>query len=202
MLAATGSIFGLFLLCSLYLQNVLGMGPLSTGLAFIPLAAAAGIGAHAAGHIVGRHGVRGPLTGAFAVTTGGMALLAHVGETGSYVRDVLPGMLVAGSGLGVAVVSVSIAILTGAREDETGMISGLNATGHEIGGTIGIAIFSTIAAGTGALAGPQAAAGISHAFLAAAILAGVASLLALAVLPRARHFVPKLRLNPLAMPAH
>jgi hypothetical protein len=106
------------------------------------------------------------------------------------------------SGLGVAVVSVSIAILTGAREEETGMISGLNATGHEIGGTIGIAIFSTIAVGTGVLAGPQAASGISHAFVAAALLASVASLIALAVLPRARHFVPKLRLNPLAMPVH
>ena len=202
MLAAAGSIFGLFLLSSLYLQNVLGMGPLATGLAFIHLALAAGIGAHAAGHIVGRHGVRGPLTGAFVVTAGGMALLAHVGETGSYVRDVLPGMLVAGFGLGVAVVSVSIAILTGAREEETGMISGLNSTGHEIGGTIGIAIFSTIAAGTGVLAGPQAASGISHAFIAAAVLASVASLVSLAVLPRARHFVSKLRLNPVAMPVH
>jgi len=202
MLAAAGSIFGLFLLSSLYLQNVLGMGPLATGLAFIPLAVAAGIGAHAAGHIVSRHGVRGPLTGAFVVTAGGMTLLAHVGETGSYVRDVLPGMLVAGAGLGVAVVSVSIAILTGARDDETGMISGLNSTGHEIGGTIGIAIFSTIAAGTGVLAGPQAASGISTAFIAAAVLASVASLVALAILPRARQFVPKLRLNPLAMPAH
>src|SRR6266487_1074971 len=202
MLAAAGSIFGLFLLSSLYLQNVLGMGPLATGLAFIPLAVAAGIGAHAAGHIVSRHGVRGPLTSAFVVTAGGMTLLAHVGETGSYVRDVLPGMLIAGAGLGVAVVSVSIAILTGAREEETGMISGLNSTGHEIGGTIGIAIFSTIAAGTGILAGPQAASGISHAFIAAAVLASVASLVALAILPRARHFVPKLRLNPLATPVH
>src|SRR5215211_6965930 len=202
MLAAAGSIFGLFLLSSLYLQNVLGMGPLATGLAFIPLALAAGIGAHAAGHIVNRHGVRGPLTGAFVITAAGMTLLAHVGETGSYLRDVLPGMLVAGLGLGRAVVSVSIAILTGARHEETGMISGLNATGHEIGGTIGIAIFSTIAAGTGILAGPHAAAGISHAFIAAALLASVAGLVALAVLPTARHFVPKLRLNPLAMPAH
>jgi EmrB/QacA subfamily drug resistance transporter len=202
MLAAAGSIFGLFLLSSLYLQNVLGMGPLATGLAFIPLALAAGIGAHAAGHIVSHHGVRGPLTGAFVVTAGGMTLLAHVGATGSYVRDVLPGMLVAGLGLGVAVVSVSIAILTGAREEETGMISGLNSTGHEIGGTIGIAIFSTIAAGTGALAGPQAASGISTAFIAAALLAGAAGLVALAVLPGARHFVPKLRLNPQAMPVH
>lgn len=202
MLAAAGSIFGLFLLSSLYLQNVLGMGPLSTGLAFIPLAVSAGIGAHAAGHIVSRHGVRGPLTGAFVVAAGGMTLLAHVGETGSYLRNVLPGMLVAGFGLGVAVVSVSIAILTGAREQEAGMISGLNATGHEIGGTIGIAIFSTIAAGTGVLAGPQAASGISHAFIAAAVLASVASLVSFAVLPRARHFVAKLRLNPVAMPIH
>src|SRR5205823_10294673 len=100
MLATAGSIFGLFLLCSLYLQNVLGMGPLATGLAFIPLAMAAGIGAHGAGHIVSRHGVRGPLTGAFLLTAGGMTLLAHVGENGSYLRDMLPGMLVVGLGLG------------------------------------------------------------------------------------------------------
>ena len=147
MLAAAGSIFGLFLLSSLYLQNVLGWGPLSTGLAFIPLALAAGAGAHASGHIVGKHGVRAPLAGAFLVAASGMTLLAHVGENGSYVRDVLPGMLVAGLGLGVAVVSVSIAVLAGARDEETGMISGFSSTGHEIGGTIGIAIFSTIAAG-------------------------------------------------------
>jgi EmrB/QacA subfamily drug resistance transporter len=202
MLAATASIFGLFLLSSLYLQNVLGMGPLATGLAFIPLALAAGIGAHAAGHIVSKHGVRVPLAAAFLVAAVGMTLLAHVGENGSYVRDVLPGMLVGGLGLGVAVVSVSIAILTGAREEESGMISGLNSTGHEIGGTLGIAIFSTIAAGSGAIAGPQAASGIAHAFIAAGLLASVASLVALSVLPRARHFVPKLRLNPSPMPSH
>jgi EmrB/QacA subfamily drug resistance transporter len=202
MLAAAGSIFGLFLLSSMYLQNVLGMGPLSTGLAFIPLALAAGVGAHAAGHITSKHGVRGPLAAAFLIAAAGMTLLAHVGENGSYVADVLPGMLVAGFGLGIAVVSVSIAVLTGARDEETGMISGLNSTGHEIGGTMGVAIFSTIAAGSGAIAGTQAAAGIAHAFVAAGVLASVASLVALAVLPRARHFVPKMQLNPTAMPIH
>lgn len=202
MLAAAGSIFGLFLLSSLYLQNVLGWGPLATGLAFIPLALAAGVGAHAAGHIAGKHGVRGPLASAFLVAAVGMALLAHVGENGSYVRDILPGMLVAGVGLGVAVVSVSIAILTGAREEESGMISGLNSTGHEIGGTLGIAILATIAAGGGAVAGPQAASGIAHAFVAAGLVASLAGVVALAVLPRARHFVPKLQLDPGAMPIH
>lgn len=202
MLAAAGSIFGLFLLCSLYLQNVLGMGALATGLAFIPLALSAGVGAHAAGHVVARHGVRGPLVGAFAVAAGGMALLSRVGEHGTYVRDVLPGMLVAGVGLGVAVVTVSMAILTGARAEEAGMLSGLNSTGHEIGGTLGIAIFSTIAAGSGAILGPHAAAGISDAFLVGALLATLASVVAYAVLPQSRHFLPKLHLSPHAMPIH
>jgi len=202
MLAAAGSIFGLFLLSSMYLQNVLGMGPLSTGLAFIPLALAAGAGAHAAGHITSKHGIRGPLAAAFLIAAAGMTLLAHVGQDGSYLADVLPGMLVAGFGLGIAVVSVSIAVLTGAREEESGMISGLNSTGHEIGGTIGVAIFSTIAAGSGAITGTQAAPAIAHAFGAAGVLASVASLVAFVVLPQARHFVPKLRLSPSAMPIH
>jgi len=203
MLAAAGSIFGLFYLCSVYLQNVLGTSPLITGLAFIPLALAAGVGAHGAGHVVGRHGVRIPLASAFAIATVGMALLAHVGPDGSYLRDVLPGMLVAGFGLGIAVVSVSVAILTGARESESGMISGLNSTGHEIGGTIGIAVFSTIAAGaSGALGATHAASAVSHAFVAAGILTSLASLVAFVVLPHARDFVPKLRLSPVAMPAH
>jgi hypothetical protein len=63
MLLAGGLIFGLFLLCSLYLQNVLDTGPLATGLAFIPLALTAGAGAHAGGQLVNRIGVRGPLAG-------------------------------------------------------------------------------------------------------------------------------------------
>jgi EmrB/QacA subfamily drug resistance transporter len=203
MLATAGTIFGLFLLCSLYLQNVLGWGPLATGLAFVPLALSAGIGSHAAGHLIARHGVRGPLAGAFAVAAVGMFLLSHVGEHGSYLTDVLPGMLIAGVALGVATVSVSMAILTGTRQEESGMISGLNSTGHEIGGTLGIAIFSTIAAGaSGAILGPQAASGIGHAFLIAALVASLASVVALAILPRAQHFLAKLRLNPQAMPVH
>jgi MFS family permease len=132
-----------------------------------------------------------------------MALLSRVGSDGGYLRDVLPGMLVAGLGLGVALVSVSVAILTGVREEETGMLSGLNTTGHELGGTIGIAVFGTIAvAATGAIAGPGAAEGIGNAFLVAAIVAVGAGLVAVAALPRASRFLPKLRLSPQAMPMH
>jgi predicted MFS family arabinose efflux permease len=202
MLATAGSIFGLFLLCSLYLQNVLGMGPLVTGLAFVPLALAAGVGAHGSGHLVARHGVRGPLAGSFAVCAVGMVLLSRVGESGAYAGDVLPGMLIAGAALGVATVCVSIAILSGTAGDESGMISGLNSTGHEIGGTLGIAVFSTIAAGSGAIVGPQAASGVGDAFLVAAAIATLAALVALAILPRAQHFLARLHLDPQTMPVH
>ena len=203
MLAAAGSIFGLFLLCSLYLQNVLGWGPFTTGLAFIPLAVSAGIGAHLAGHAVAKHGVRGPLAAAFALAAIGMFLLSRVGQSGSYVADLLPGMLIAGLGLGIAVVAVAMSVLAGARSDEAGMISGLSSTGHEIGGTLGIAIFSTIAAGgSGAILGAHAASGIGHAFLIAALVATLASGVAVTVLPRAEQFLIKLRLNPQAMPIH
>jgi EmrB/QacA subfamily drug resistance transporter len=201
-LVAAGSIFGLFLLCSLYLQSVLGWGPLNTGLAFVPLAVAAGVGAHISGHAISKHGVRGPLAAAFAIAAIGMFLLSRVGPHGSYLAGLLPGMLIAGLGLGIAVVTVSMAVLAGARKDEAGMISGLASTGHEIGGTLGIAIFSTIAAGSGAILGPQVATGIGHAFSIAALVATLASGAALLLLPRAHHFLAKLALNPQAMPVH
>ena len=203
MLLNAGLMFGLFLLCSLYLQLVLGHGPLATGLAFIPLALAAGAGAHLGGQLIHRHGVRRPAAAAHTLAARGLYLLSRIGEHGNYLHDVLPGMLIAGLGLGLASVCVSVAVLTGAREQESGMLSGINATGHEIGGTLGIAVFTSIAAAvSGGIAGPAAAAGIADAFLVAAHLALAAGAAALVVLPAARTFLPKLRLSPQAMPVH
>jgi hypothetical protein len=106
-------------------------------------------------------------------------------------------MLVAGLGLGVVLVAVSVALLTGAPEDEAGMLSGLNTTGHEIGGSLGIAALVTIATGAvGGTSGPEAAAGLGEAFLAAGVTAGVAGVLALVILPSARAFLPRFRLAP------
>ena len=197
MLAASAVMFGVFLLTSLYLQNVLGSGPLEAGLSFLPLAAAIAAGAHAGSHVIGHAGVRVPLAGGFAVAGGGALLLSGVDVGGSYLADVLPGMLVTGLGLGVVLVGVAVAVLTGAREEESGMLSGLNTTGHEVGGSLGIAALATIAtAGVSQGAAATLASGIGDAFLAAALVAGVASLVALAVLPSAASFLPKLRLAP------
>ena len=83
------------------------------------------------------------------------------------------------------------------------MLSGLNSTGHEIGGTLGIAVFTSIAAAvSGGLTGSGGASGIDDAFLIAAHVAAVGSIAALIALPAARVFLPKLRLNPQAMPIH
>jgi hypothetical protein len=123
MLAASAVLFGTFLLSSFYMQNVLGTGALETGLAFLPMALTTGLGAHVGSQVISRFGVRGPLAGAFAVAAVGMLLLSGVDANGSYVADLLPGMLIAGLGLGVAVVGVAVSVLTGARPEETGMLS-------------------------------------------------------------------------------
>jgi EmrB/QacA subfamily drug resistance transporter len=197
MLAASAVMFGSFLLSSLYLQNVLGTGALETGLAFLPFAAAIGVGVHAVGHVITRAGVRLPLAAGFAITATGMLLLSRVGASGSYLADLLPGMLIAGVGLGMILVSVSVAVLTGAADEESGMLSGLNTTGHEVGGSLGVAILVTIATGTvGEAAGPALANGIGDAFLVAGAIAAVASVAALVILPSARSFLPKLALTP------
>jgi len=200
MLAVSAVMFGIFLLTSIYMQEVLGAGALETGLAFLPVALATAAGAHAGGHVVRHLGVRVPMAVALAVAAGGLLLLAGVGEDGGYAADVLPGMVVAGAGLGVAVVCVGVAVLSGAREREAGMLSGLNTTGHELGGSLGVAVLVTIAT-TGVANPGELAGGLGDAYLAAAVLAATASVLALAVLPPARSFLPRLRLAP-SMPMH
>src|SRR3954466_1048802 len=200
MLAASAVLFGSFLLTSMYLQEVLGAGALETGLAFLPMAVIVGLGAHLGGHLVGHAGLRIAMAVAFALVAAGMLLLAGVDGDGSYVGDVLPGMLVAGLGLGIALVSVALSVLSGAADDEAGMLSGLNTTGHEIGGSLGVAVLVTIATGavgTGHSASVAAlASGLGDAFLVSGVIAAVAGVVALFVLPPAASFLPKLRVAP------
>jgi EmrB/QacA subfamily drug resistance transporter len=201
MLTASAVLFGSFLLTSMYLQEVLGTGALETGLAFLPMAVIIGLGAHLGSHLVGAAGLRIAMAAAFALTAGGMLLLAGVDSPGSYLSDVLPGMLVAGLGLGIALVSVALSVLTGAGDDEAGMLSGLNTTGHEIGGSLGVAVLVTIATGAigttgGSASAADLASGLSDAFLVSGVIAAISGVVALVVLPSAASFLPKMRLAP------
>jgi MFS family permease len=204
LLVNAGLMFGLFLLCSLYLQVSLGHGPLPTGMAFLPLALAAAGGAHVGGVAINRYGVRRAVGPAFALAAAGLWLLSRLPADGAYLRDVLPGMLIAGFGLGVSGVAVSIAVMAGARSEEAGSVSGASATCHEVGGTFGIAVLTSIAvaAGGGIVGGPAAAEGIAQAFKVAGGVALVAAVAALVVLPAARTFLPRLRVAPHVAGAH
>ena len=203
MLIASAVLFGMFLLSSIYLQEVYGTSPLETGLAFLPVAVTTGIGAHLGSHLVPRAGLRVPMTAGFTMTTLGMLLLAGADRDSVYAISLLPGMLLAGLGLGVVLVGVAFSVLTGARDEESGMLSGLNTTGHEVGGAFGVAALVSIATAT-TTSGSRVIApdGITDAFLAAGVLAGVGALIALTLLPSARTFLPKLRLTPTPMLMH
>ena len=186
MLTASSVLFGMFLLTSMYLQNVLGFDPLETGLAFLPIAVAAGLGAHLGSHLIGHAGLRRTIAAAFILVSIGTLLLSRVGASGSYLPDVLPGIVVAGLGLGIALVSVALSVLTGAAADETGMLSGLNSTGHEVGGSLGIAVMVTVATSSG----------IGDAFLVASIIATVGGIVGPLLLPRSETFLPMLKASP------
>ena len=159
MLAASAVLFGSFLLTSIYLQDVLGTGALETGLAFLPMAVIIGLGAHLGSHLVGHAGLRIAMAAAFALTAGGHAAALRRREpTAATPRDVLPGH--ARRGLGPrhrAGRRWRCRCSPAPPTRRPGMLSGLNTTGHEIGGSLGVAVLVTIA--TGALGTATSTAG-------------------------------------------
>ena len=190
LLLASG-MFGMFFFASLYIQQILGYSPLKAGLAFLPVTAVIMIGAGLAQQLIRRFGVRN--VGAFGIALGSVGLLAltQLPVHGSYAGDVLPGLLPLGLGLGLAFVPITLLGTSGVREEDNGLASGLFNTAQQVGGSLGLAILSTLAAsqaanvlhGTG-LAAVQAArvSGYHVAFLAAAImLASGAALLVMAL---------------------
>lgn len=195
MLAGAAVLFGSFLLTSLYLQNVLGANALETGLAFLPFALVTAAGVHVATNAINTRGVKAPLAVGFALTAVGMLLLTGVAPDGGYLTDVVPGMLVAGLGLGIVLVAVAVSVLAGATEAESGMLAGLNTTGHEIGGSLGLAVLTSVAGGAITPGHASAASGIGDAFLAAGVIAGAAGVVGLVILPGAKAFLPKLTLS-------
>ncbi|MHB8691316.1 MAG: MFS transporter [Solirubrobacteraceae bacterium] len=201
MLAASSVLFGTFVLSSMYLQDVLRFGALKTGLAFLPIALAAGLGAHAGSHLVAHVGPRRAMALAFGLVSVGTALLSGVGAGGSYLSDVLPGIVIAGLGLGIVLVGVALSVLTGAPADETGMRSGLNTTGHEVGGSLGIAVLISVAGGSAAVGPVALAGGIGNAFVVASVIAAVGAMIATLVLPKSETFLPMLASSP-PVPIH
>ncbi len=137
--------FSLFLMLTLYMQQVLGYSPMRTGVAYLAVAGSAILWSGVAAQLVNRVGVKPVLVTGMAALTAGLVYFTQVSVHGTYLSDLLPGFLLVGVGLGFSFVPISIAALAGVRPAEAGLASGLFNTTQQIGGALGIAVLSTIA---------------------------------------------------------
>jgi EmrB/QacA subfamily drug resistance transporter len=159
-MAIVGAVtFSEFFLLTLYVQDVLHYSAVQSGVAFVAFALAVVVTSNIAQVVVGRAGVRATLTAGLVLATGSLALLARLPVDGHYFRDLFPAFVLGGAGMGFSFVPVTIASLTGVERADAGVASGLVNTSRQIGGAIGLAAISTIAASaTASYAGAHAVA--------------------------------------------
>jgi EmrB/QacA subfamily drug resistance transporter len=193
MLLVAAALFGMFFFCTLYLQQVLGFGPLKTGVSYLPFSLVLIASSSAAARVVDRFTPKPVLVTGLLTTTAGFIVLTRVSGHGDYVSHVLPALVVMGIGLGMSFVPITIAATTGVAAQESGLASGLLNTTQQVGGSLGLAILSTVSTTrlTHALHGgaplPVALThGFKGAFTVAAILCAAGAALALALLPARR----------------
>jgi EmrB/QacA subfamily drug resistance transporter len=183
--------FSMFLMLTLYMQQVLGYSAMETGIAYLAVAGTAILWSAVAAQLVTRIGVKPVLAGGMATLTAGLLYFTQVSVGGSYLGDLLPGFLLIGIGLGFSFVPISIAALAGVQPAEAGLASGLINTSQQIGGALGIAALSTIATSwtndavaTGTALPSALVDGFTAAFVAGSIAAGVGILAALTLIRR------------------
>jgi EmrB/QacA subfamily drug resistance transporter len=138
--------FSEFFLLTLYLQDVLHYSAVQSGAAFSGFAIAVVVMSNAAQLIVGRIGVRPTLTAGLLLSAVSVAALTRLPVHGHYFWDLFPWFVLGGAGMGLSFVPVTIASLTGIDRSDAGVASGLINTSRQIGGAIGIAAISAVAA--------------------------------------------------------
>jgi EmrB/QacA subfamily drug resistance transporter len=137
--AAFMSSFGMQLFfLTLYLQQVLGDAPLEAGLRFLPLVLSVVVGNQVGGRLLGRVGIARTLAAGMAVGAVGLALYLRLPATGS-LADLLPGMIVAGLGQGVAFTTMYVAAGSGVAAGEQGAAAAIASTAQQLGGSVGLA---------------------------------------------------------------
>jgi EmrB/QacA subfamily drug resistance transporter len=178
-----GAIFAQFFLLTLYMQQVLHYSALQTGVAYIGLTLTIIVFSGVAQALVTRIGIRWVLPAGLALSTGALVWFAQLPVDGHYFSNLFPPFIVSGLGLALAFVPMSIGGLTGVREADAGVASGLINTTQQVGGAVGTAVATTVAttftahyvsshAGASAFSGAALTHGFQVAFY---VLAGVAA---------------------------
>src|SRR3982751_6892720 len=142
------ALFAMFLMLTLYMQQVLGYSAMKTGVAYLAVAGTAIVWSAVAAQLVTRVGVKPVLVAGMTALTAGLVYFTQVSVGGSYLGDLLPGFLLIAIGIGFSFVPISIAALAGVEPAQAGLASGLINTSQQIGGALGIAALSSIATST------------------------------------------------------
>ncbi len=188
MVLMVAGMLGFQFVTALYLQQVLGLDALRTGVAFLPVPVVIAIASLGfAGKLAERFGPRTVLLSGLGLVIAGLLLLTRVSVRGGYFTDVLPPLLVMGLGAGVAIPALMGLAMSGAAPEDSGVASGLINTTQQVGAAIGTAVLATVAASRTASLGSvnhrealasgfRLAYGTSAGFLIAAIALGAAVL--------------------------
>jgi EmrB/QacA subfamily drug resistance transporter len=143
-LIAFAGFVSMFFFLTLYMQNVLGYSPIKTGLAYLPLCFAIGISAGISSQLITKVGTRPLIVAGAIITAAGVYLLSRIPVDGSFVSDLLPGMLVLSFGIGAVFVAVATAANAGVPSEQAGLAAALLNSSQQIGGVLGLAVLTAI----------------------------------------------------------
>jgi EmrB/QacA subfamily drug resistance transporter len=195
-LISFAGLYSMFFFLSLYMQNVLGYSPIQTGLAYLPLTLGFMIAAAIATPLLPRAGTRPVIVVGALIAASGLYFLSRAPVDGTFVANLLPGIVVVASGVGAVFTGVTTAATEGVPADQAGIASGLLNASMQFGGALGLAVLSALATDrsngvlqTGGELPLALAAGFQRAFLIGAGLVLAAALVALTAInahPRGR----------------
>ncbi len=139
------AMFGIFFFVSIYMQDILGYSAVRTGTTFLPMTGLIAVAAPLAGRVTDRAGPRWPIVAGMALLALALFLFSRL-DAGSGYLDMLPGMLIGGAGVGLAMGPMTAAALSTVSADEAGVGSGVLTTSRQIGGALGVAVMGAIVA--------------------------------------------------------
>ncbi len=148
MLLVAAGMFALFFFASIYVQEVLGYSALRAGLAFLPVTGGIIVGAGLSQQLIRRVGVRAVGLVGMCIAATGLILLSRIPVAGTYLGDLLPGLMIMAVGMGLTFVPITLIATTNVNEHDAGLASGLLNTSQQLGGAIGLAVLATLAANT------------------------------------------------------
>jgi EmrB/QacA subfamily drug resistance transporter len=148
MLLVAAGMFALFYFASIYVQEVLGYSALRAGLAFLPVTGGIIVGAGLSQQLIRRVGVRAVGLVGMTIAATGLILLSRIPVAGTYLGDLLPGLMIMAIGMGLTFVPITLIATTNVEPRDAGLASGLLNTSQQLGGAIGLAVLSTLAANT------------------------------------------------------